>query len=66
MIALPHGTMYSDEFDPFVDKLQIPNFIGVFMDNELPKRHKNEECGIINLQKNTMGGSHWLCWAVIN
>ena len=66
MIALPHGTMYSDEFDHFVDKLQIPNFVGVYMDNELPKRHKSEECGVLNLQKNTMRGSHWLCWAVIN
>ena len=65
LIELPSGTMYSDEFKDYIEKLDIPNLIGVYMKNELPRTLKTKECGILNLQPNTEQGTHWVCWMKI-
>ena len=51
-------------FDIFklVDTLQVPNFRGVFMRDELPKKIKNLECGVMNLNTHKQSGSHWVCY----
>ena len=45
------------------ERLKLHNFRGVFMIDELiklkPLRH---ECGIVNLEPSSKGGSHWVCW----
>jgi hypothetical protein len=42
--------------------LKIPNFRGVFMRDELPKKIKSVECGIMNFNTHEQIGSHWVCY----
>ena len=46
----------------YIQKLQIPFFRGVFMKDTLPKTPYKIECGIMNLNKESQEGSHWVCW----
>ena len=46
----------------YAKQLHIKNFRGVFMQDELPKRIKTNECAIVNLQKSDQDGSHWTCY----
>jgi hypothetical protein len=47
----------------YVKKLKIPNFIGIYMRDTLPKNSSNEnECGIMNLDSIKNSGTHWTCW----
>ena len=62
MVELPAVTMYSNEFKDYVEKLNIPNFIGVFMRNELPSSTQCKECAVLNLEDNSKQGSHWVAW----
>ena len=62
VIKLPNGTMFSDEFEYYIKKLKIPNFIGVFMRNEIPSSLKVKECAVLNLEDNSKEGSHWVTW----
>ena len=45
-----------------VQHLKIPNFKGVFMRDELPSAPQNKECGIVNFNKSTESGSHWVAY----
>ena len=45
-----------------VQHLKIPNFKGPFMRDELPSTPGNRECGIVNFNKSTEPGSHWVCF----
>ena len=47
----------------YAEKLQIPNFRGVFMRDNLPMR-KGNECGIMNFNTSLQNGSHWVAWYV--
>jgi hypothetical protein len=38
----------------------IPNFRGVFMRDNLPKKCHKKECGIVNLDSTTGDGTHWV------
>ena len=40
--------------------LNIPHFKGPFMRDELPNTPENQECGIVNFNKSTEPGSHWV------
>ena len=46
----------------YVEILKIPRFRGVFMRDELPKKIKSEECGIMNFNTHEEIGSHWVCY----
>ena len=46
----------------YVETLKIPRFRGVFMRDELPKKIKSEECGIMNFNTHEEIGSHWVCY----
>ena len=46
----------------YVEILKIPNFRGVFMRDELPRRTKSTECGIMNFNTHDQIGSHWVCY----
>jgi hypothetical protein len=39
----------------------IPNFRGVYLRDELPKKAKKKECGIFNLADDPPG-THWVAW----
>jgi len=43
-------------------KLKINHFRGVFVRDELPKKTRVIECGILNTADSSTGGYHWLCW----
>jgi hypothetical protein len=43
-------------------KLQIKNFRGVFMRDNLPNNAKDNECGIINLDSYKNKGTHWTAY----
>ena len=46
-----------------VKKIKIPNFLGIFMKNELPDTPpKNAESAIVNFESNEMTGSHWVAY----
>jgi len=42
--------------------LKIKNFRGVFMKDQLPKKIREKECGIINLENYYQEGSHWVAY----
>ena len=46
----------------FMNLLEVPNFRGVFMRDELPKIPKPLECGIMNFNTHDQSGSHWVCY----
>lgn len=46
----------------FVKLLKIPNFRGIFMRDNLPKKIKQYESGIINLDRSVGEGTHWTAY----
>ena len=46
----------------YINILKVPYFRGVFMKDELPKRIKPLECGIMNFNTHDQFGSHWVCY----
>ena len=59
-ITLPNEPLTNFQLMEAVNKIKIPNFRGVFLRNQLPKRPKRNECGILNLDDDQ--GTHWVCW----
>ena len=43
-------------------KLKIKNFRGVFVKDELPKKPRKKECGIVNTGDSSTDGFHRVCW----
>ena len=41
---------------------EIPHLRGVFMRDELPSRIENMECGVVNLDAGSGGGTHWVAY----
>ena len=41
-------------------KLKIRNFRGVFLRDELPKKPRKNECGIMNLDSSNGEGTHYI------
>ena len=68
-VMLPNTPLSNVELEEAVKKLDIPNFRGVFMRDELPLRQRKNECGILNLDDsngtsagNGDVGTHWVSW----
>ena len=47
------------DIDHYVKEMHIPNFRGVFMRDNLPKRSKKIECLILNHDSIQNRGTHW-------
>ena len=45
-----------------VQHLKIPDFRGVFMRDTLPNNPREKECGVLNLNKSSELGSHWVAF----
>lgn len=64
-VVLPRHALTNVELTKYARKLNIPNFRGVFMRDELlgalRKPFKNE-CGIINLDSSVGDGTHWTAY----
>ncbi|KAI8123408.1 Capsid protein VP1 [Lucilia cuprina] len=52
-----YGLIYKEN-----SKNDIKHFRGTFMLDSLPKRPRNKECGIINLDSSTGSGTHWVAY----
>ena len=59
---LPTTTTTDKELIHYVKELNIPNFHGVKMRDELPAKTRKTECGILNLETTQENGSHWVAW----
>ena len=67
VMEIPRRELTGQEIYHLVDALQISNFRGVFCADEIPPPSGSQEpfekeCGILNFQKHTQGGSHWTAW----
>ena len=68
-VILPNTPLSNVELEKAAMKLNIPNFRGVFVRDELPLRQRKNECGILNLDDsngtaagNGDVGTHWVAW----
>lgn len=63
-MEIPRSELTGKEIYSLVKKLRIPNFRGVFCADEIPHHvdAHQEECAILNFQKHTQTGSHWVAW----
>src|SRR6218665_3622742 len=61
-VTLPNVALTNIQLMDAAKKLNIKNFRGVFLRDELPKVPREKECGILNLDDSTGGGTHWVAW----
>ena len=61
-IILPDEPLSNFQLIDAAKKLNINHFRGVFVRDELPKKTRSTECGILNTGDSSTGGYHWLCW----
>src|ERR1043165_9414173 len=62
-VILPNHPLTNIELLDAAKKLNIPNFKGVFVRDELPNKPRKNECGILNLDDSNGQGSHWCCFS---
>ena len=62
IIQLPTTPLTLEDVNLYARKLDIPNYLGCFMIDELPSTPQINECGIVNLEPSSLEGSHWVCW----
>ena len=48
-ILIENKALSNHELISYIKQLKIKNFRGVFMRDNLPKKKRNTECGIVNL-----------------
>ena len=61
-VVLPNVPLSNIQLVDAAHKLKISNFRGVFLRDELPKRPRMNESGILNLDRSSGDGTHWVCW----
>ena len=61
-IILPQNALCTSDILKLADLMEIPNFVGVRMRDELKGKGKPVECGIMNLNTSSEPGSHWTCY----
>ena len=61
-VILPNVPLSNFQMLDAAKKLKIKNMRGVFVRDELPKRSKKVECGILNLDNSQGNGTHWTAW----
>ena len=61
-VVLPNIPLTNFDLIDAAKKLEIKNMRGVFVRDELPKRPKKIECGILNLCDSKGRGTHWTAW----
>ena len=59
---LPRRALTNIDLIKYAKLLKVPHFRGVFMRNELPKRIKKYETGIVNLDNDWGTGTHWTAY----
>jgi hypothetical protein len=61
-IILPNESLTNFQLIDAAKKLKIKHFKGVFVRDQLPKKPRVIECGILNTGDSTTNGFHWICW----
>jgi hypothetical protein len=61
-VVLPNVPLSNFQLIETAKKLKTKNMRGVFVRDELPKRPKTVECGILNLCDSQGTGTHWTAW----
>ena len=62
-IKLPRDTMSDQDLLRYATGLNVVNFRGVRMRDELKgQKPRKNECGILNFNTHTQRGTHWTCW----
>lgn len=59
---LPRRALTNIDLINYAKMLEIPNFRGVFMRDDLPLKIKQIECGIVNLDSKRNEGTHWTAY----
>ena len=65
LLSLPESDMEGlSNFDiiELAKHLKVPNFRGVFMRDTLPDKIQDKECGVVNFNKSSEPGSHWVAY----
>ena len=67
MNRIPETALSNIDIEKYVKILNIKNFRGCYMRNELNKlKNDNIECDVLNLNVSSEPGSHWTCWFKID
>ena len=61
-VVLPNVPLSNFQLLDATKQLKIKNMRGVFVRDELPKRTRKVECGILNLCDSSGNGTHWTAW----
>ena len=61
-LTLPNIALSNIQLIEAAKKLNINNFRDVFLRDELPKKPRANECGILNLDDSSGRGTHWVGW----
>jgi hypothetical protein len=61
-LHIPDKALSNFELLDYAKQLNIPNFRGVFMRDELPKNPWVNECGIVNFNTSLESGTHWVAY----
>lgn len=65
-LIIPNKALSNADLVEYAYCLKIPHFRGVYMIDNLPKAPWKNEAAIINLDKTTGLGTHWVCYKIIN
>lgn len=60
-ILLENKPLSNFELIDTCKKLGVP-IRGVFMRDELPRKVRKRECGVVNLDNASSNGTHWVCY----
>ena len=61
-VMLPNKPFSNIELEDAAKRLKISSFRGVFLLDKLPKKPNKKECGIVNFDKSSGSGTHWVAW----
>lgn len=63
--TLPKWSLTNFDISRIARSKKIPGFRGVFMRDTLPQKPRINECAILNLDKSSGRGTHWVCYRKI-
>jgi hypothetical protein len=61
-VLLPNVPLSNIQLLEAAKKMQIRNFTGVYLRDELLMKPRDNECGILNLDESSGTGTHWVGW----
>ena len=61
-LILPNEPLSNFQLFEAAGRLNLKNFRGVFVRDQLPKRCQAVECGIVNTGDSESKGYHWIAW----